>query len=122
MNQWPALIVHASDARLSINDNVSERALRRVAVGRKDWMFSGHVEYAQTHAVLWSLYRPWDISCNGRKFSNAPVNTGNFAFSSFSIFPVLPRLPPRHDHLNQVDQGKCGHHITFNPAKTRSMF
>lgn len=55
LNQWPALIVYASDARLSIDNNVSERALRRVAVGRKNWMFSGHDESAQAHAVLWSL-------------------------------------------------------------------
>jgi transposase len=55
LNQWPALIVYASDARLSIDNNVSERALRRVAVGRKNWLFAGHDESAQGQAVLWSL-------------------------------------------------------------------
>ena len=39
LNQWPALIVYTTDARLSIDNNVAERALRRVAVGRKNWMF-----------------------------------------------------------------------------------
>jgi transposase len=55
LNQWPALIVYASDARLSIDNNVSERALRRVAVGRKNWLFAGHDESAMGQAILWSL-------------------------------------------------------------------
>ena len=55
LNQWPALTVYSTDARLSIDNNVSERALRRVAVGRKNWLFAGHDESAQAHAVLWSL-------------------------------------------------------------------
>lgn len=55
LNQWPALIVYTTDARLSIDNNVSERALRRVAVGRKNWLFAGHDESAQAHAILWSL-------------------------------------------------------------------
>jgi transposase len=55
LNQWPALIVYTSDARLSIDNNVAERALRRVAVGRKNWLFAGHDESAQAQAILWSL-------------------------------------------------------------------
>jgi transposase len=55
LNQWPALVIYTSDARLSIDNNVAERALRRVAIGRKNWMFSGHDESAQNHAMLWSL-------------------------------------------------------------------
>jgi transposase len=55
LNQWPALIIYTGDSRLSIDNNVSERALRRVAVGRKNWLFSGHDESAQGHAILWSL-------------------------------------------------------------------
>ena len=55
LNQWPALCVYATDARLSIDNNESERALRRVAVGRKNWLFAGHDESACGQAVLWSL-------------------------------------------------------------------
>jgi transposase len=55
LNQWPALVVYTTDSRLSIDNNVAERALRRVAVGRKNWMFCGHDESAQGHAILWSL-------------------------------------------------------------------
>jgi hypothetical protein len=55
LNQWPALCLYTTDPRLSIDNNVSERALRRVAVGRKNWLFAGNDESAQAHAVLWSL-------------------------------------------------------------------
>lgn len=55
LNQWPALVVYTTDARLSIDNNVAERALRRVAVGRKNWLFAGHDESAQGQAILWSL-------------------------------------------------------------------
>jgi transposase len=55
LNQWPALMVYTTDARLSIDNNVAERALRRVAVGRKNWLFAGHDESAQGQAILWSL-------------------------------------------------------------------
>jgi transposase len=55
LNQWPALVVYTTDSRLSIDNNVAERALRRVAIGRKNWLFSGHDESAQGYAILWSL-------------------------------------------------------------------
>jgi hypothetical protein len=55
LNQWPALCVYTSDSRLNIDNNAAERALRRVAVGRKNWLWAGHDESAQAHAMLWSL-------------------------------------------------------------------
>jgi transposase len=55
LNQWPALCVYCTDGHLSIDNNVAERALRRVAIGRKNWLWSGTDESAAGHAVLWSL-------------------------------------------------------------------
>jgi hypothetical protein len=55
LNQWPALIVYTTDGRLSIDNNVAERAERRAAIGRKNWLFAGHDESAMGQAVLWSL-------------------------------------------------------------------
>jgi transposase len=55
LNQWPALMIYTTDARLSIDNNVAERALRRVAVGRKNWLFAGHDGSARGQAILWSL-------------------------------------------------------------------
>ncbi len=33
----------------------AERALKRVAIGRKNWLFAGHDAAAANHARLWSL-------------------------------------------------------------------
>jgi transposase len=55
LNQWPALIVYLSDGNLSIDNNAAERALRRVAIGRKNWLWAGTDDSAMGHAVLWTL-------------------------------------------------------------------
>jgi len=55
LNQWAALCIYLDDGRLNIDNNAAERALRRVAIGRKNWLWAGTDESAQAHAVLWSL-------------------------------------------------------------------
>jgi hypothetical protein len=55
LNQWDALGVYASDGELAIDNNVSERALRRVAVGRNNWTFCGSDAGGRTAAILFSF-------------------------------------------------------------------
>lgn len=55
LNQWEALTVYTTRGFLSIDNNASERALKRVALGRKNWLFAGNDEAATSHAMLWSL-------------------------------------------------------------------
>ncbi len=55
LNQWDALCVFTTDGRLAIDNNVSENALRRVAVGRKNWLFAGSDNGGRTAATLFSL-------------------------------------------------------------------
>jgi len=38
---WPALVRFLDDGRLEIDNNIAERALRCVAVGRRNWLFAG---------------------------------------------------------------------------------
>jgi transposase len=54
-NQWSALNTYATQSFLNIDNNASERALKRVAIGRKNWLFAGHDAAAENHARLWSL-------------------------------------------------------------------
>jgi len=54
-NQWAALHVYVTQGFLNIDNNASERALKRVALGRKNWLFAGHDAAAANHARLWSL-------------------------------------------------------------------
>ena len=55
LNQWEALKVYLTDGRLPIDNNPAERDLRRVAVGRKNWMFAGSDEGARRAALFYSL-------------------------------------------------------------------
>jgi transposase len=54
-NQWQALCVYTTQGFLNIDNNASERALKRVAIGRKNWLFAGNDAAAANHARLWSL-------------------------------------------------------------------
>jgi hypothetical protein len=55
LNQWNALGVYTTDGDLAIDNNASENALRRVALGRKNWLFCGSDNGGVTAAVLFSL-------------------------------------------------------------------
>ncbi len=57
LRQWDALTVYATDGRLSIDNNAAERALRSVAVGRKNWMFFMTEGGGKTAAILLSLLK-----------------------------------------------------------------
>ncbi len=54
-NQWTALNTYATRGFLNIDNNAAERALKRVAIGRKNWLFAGNDAAAQNHARLWTL-------------------------------------------------------------------
>ena len=54
-NQWEAFCRYATDGRLTIDNNVSERTLRTQAIGRKNWMFLGHEQAGPRAAVLCTI-------------------------------------------------------------------
>jgi transposase len=54
-NQWPSLGRYLGDARFTIDNNVAERAVRPLAVGRKNWLFIGGDGGLPTASVLLSL-------------------------------------------------------------------
>lgn len=54
-NQREALHQFLTDGRVPIDNNISERALRRQAVGRKNWLFVGSDDGARTNTLFVSL-------------------------------------------------------------------
>jgi transposase len=52
---WPALTRYCDDGRLEIDNNAAERALRAVAIGRKNYMFAGSDAGGERAANLYSL-------------------------------------------------------------------
>lgn len=55
VRQQAALSRFLDDGRLLLDNNASERELRRVAVGRRAWLFVGSDDHAQAAANLFSL-------------------------------------------------------------------
>jgi len=55
LNQWDALVRYTTQGFLEIDNNPAERALRPIAVGRKNYMFFGSDVGGQTAAVLYSF-------------------------------------------------------------------
>jgi len=55
LGRWEALCLYITDGRLVIDNNSCERSMRRVAVGRKNWLFTGSVAGGHRAAVIYSL-------------------------------------------------------------------
>jgi len=55
MSNWEALMRYTEQGYLAIDNNVSERTLRQVVLGRGNWQFCGSAEGGRTAAVLYSL-------------------------------------------------------------------
>lgn len=55
LNQWETLIRFVDDVRLRLDNNAAERALRPIALGRKNFLFVGNNKAGENLAILQSL-------------------------------------------------------------------
>jgi len=55
LSNWTALLRYVDDGRLNIDNLPAERALRAVAIGRKNWMMIGNERGGNAAAVLYTL-------------------------------------------------------------------
>jgi transposase len=55
LNQWEALNRYVEDPILEIDNNLSERLLRMVVIGRKNYLFAGSEAGARRAAIIYSL-------------------------------------------------------------------
>ncbi len=54
-NQWATLVQFMEDGRVPIHNNACERAIRSLAIGRKNWLFAGSVRGGEAAAILFTL-------------------------------------------------------------------
>ena len=57
MSNWAALVRYVQDGDLVLDNNRSERALRGIAVGRKNWLFFGSDGGGDIAAILLTLLK-----------------------------------------------------------------
>ena len=55
MGRWEALVRYVDDGRIEIDNNAAERALRVVALGRKNYLFAGSDAGGERAAAIYSL-------------------------------------------------------------------
>jgi transposase len=55
LSQWPALTRCRDDGRLEMDNNAAERALRVVALGRKNWLFAGSDDGGERAAAIYTI-------------------------------------------------------------------
>ena len=55
LNRWDALVRYLEDGRLSIDNNLSERLLRGIAVTRKNYLFVGSDAGGQRAAIIYTI-------------------------------------------------------------------
>jgi transposase len=87
LGRWTQLIRYCHDGRLEIDNNAAERALRAVALGRKNYLFAGSNAGGERAAAIYSL------------IGSAKLNgLDPEAYLSF----ILARIP---DHpINRIDE------------------
>jgi len=55
LSRWAALVRYCDDGRVEIDNNAAERALRAVALGRKNYLFAGSDTGGDRAAAIYSL-------------------------------------------------------------------
>ena len=53
--RWPALTRYVDDGLVEIDNNAAERALRTIALGRKNYLFAGSDAGGERAAIIYSL-------------------------------------------------------------------
>lgn len=55
LERWAALTLFSDDGRIEMDNNAAERALRAVAIGRKNYLFAGSDAGGERAAAIYSL-------------------------------------------------------------------
>jgi transposase len=87
LSLWPALTCYATDGRLEICNNAAERAMRPLAIGRKNWLFAGSDTGGERAATIYTIIETAKL--NG-------INPEAY------LRDVIARIPDYH--INKIDQ------------------
>ncbi len=55
LTRWTQLTCYRDDGRLEIDNNAAERAMRAIALGRKNWLFAGSDDGGERAAAMYTL-------------------------------------------------------------------
>lgn len=98
LNQWQPLTLFLQDPKLPVDNNESERRLRLIALGRKNYLFSADDEGAENLATLMSLV----VTCEAHD-----INPEDYLADVLLRIQIHPNariddlLPPMWQHLRE---------------------
>jgi transposase len=107
LGNWAALRRYTQDGDLAIDNNGAERALRSVAVGRKNWLFFGSDNGGRTAAILTSFI----TTC--KRLDLDPFAYLRDVFERISFHP--PRPPSRRAPARSMEGGPDPGHDPLSP-------
>ncbi len=55
LERWPSFTRFIDDGRICLSNNAAERALRGIAIGRRNWTFAGSDRGGQRAAAVYTL-------------------------------------------------------------------
>lgn len=91
LEQWPAMRRYLGDARCSIDNNIAERDIKRVVMGRKAWLFADSVDGMEANAVLYSLVQTCIANrVDPYKYFKAVIERMPYAKSQDDLEALLP--------------------------------
>ena len=103
LERFDGLVQYTKNANLEIDNNATERCIKYVVIGRKNWLFADNINSANRLAMLYSLI----ISC---KFNN--INPREYLEYIFTQLPYINKhnsnalrqlLPDRYDINKRYD-------------------
>jgi hypothetical protein len=83
LSNWVALTRYCEDGRLEIDNNAAERALRAVALGRKNWLFAGSDDGGERAAAIYTLLGTAKLN---------DLNPKATCVTSSSASPIIPSI------------------------------
>lgn len=91
-NRWQALTTYLYDGTLEIDNNLVENAIRPLALGRKNYLFSGSHDAAQRAAIIYTFF------ANCKKHDVNPHNWLTYVLENIMDTPIreLNKLYPQN--------------------------
>ena len=117
LNNWTALVRYTEAGYLAIDNNVAEREMKRIAIGRKNWLFVGSLKGGKTAAVLMSF----TSTCN-----RLGVEPWQYLQDVLSRLPTTPAqqlaelLPDRWQAARQAQAATAAAASSAPPAEPAS--
>ena len=118
LTRWEALCRYTTDGRLEMSNNAAERAIRPLALGRKNYLFAGADSGGERAAAIYTLIET--ARMNGidpeawltdviSRIASHPVNRiGELLPWKWQRSPAIPAFPPL---LDLTDQEAAQQHV-----------